>query len=148
MQSDRRRSHPRLQRVILEEPIGLRGQDAAFVGFVGNNPCNRKDPLGVEAGAVTLGVWAPAAKPLPYDLAYGPTAVNRDSSGDGHLRLFCQDCVPDNPRANCVRKCLVQTSRGWDGDVLDLTYYYSPLHPMCWVESELGPMEFGTLHNE
>ncbi|NJD56185.1 MAG: RHS repeat-associated core domain-containing protein [Nitrospirae bacterium] len=39
---------PELQRFISEDPIGLAGGDVNYVAYVGNNPVNLVDPLGLE----------------------------------------------------------------------------------------------------
>jgi RHS repeat-associated protein len=39
---------PELQRFISEDPIGLRGGDVNFSSYVGNDPINYKDPLGLD----------------------------------------------------------------------------------------------------
>jgi RHS repeat-associated protein len=40
--------HPRLQRFIAEDPIGLVGGDVNFYAYVANNPVNLTDPLGLK----------------------------------------------------------------------------------------------------
>lgn len=40
--------HPRLQRFIAEDPIGFRSGDVNFYAYVGDNPVNAIDPLGLR----------------------------------------------------------------------------------------------------
>jgi RHS repeat-associated protein len=40
--------HPGLQRFISEDPIGLEAGDVNFYAYVGNNPLNFVDPLGMD----------------------------------------------------------------------------------------------------
>jgi hypothetical protein len=45
-----------LQRFISEDPIGLKGGDANFYAYVGNDPVQLTDPLGLSTGQVGITV--------------------------------------------------------------------------------------------
>ena len=83
--------HPRLQRFISEDPIGLSGGDTNLYGYVGGNPLTWRDPLGqfvavlpflppLIGSATVAGAAITAAIGTAGSIAWG--ILHRDPSSD------------------------------------------------------------------
>jgi len=65
--------HPGLQRFIAEDPIGFRGGDVNLYAYVGNQPINFRDPLGLSQDNYTPDMHKHGA---PHVDRYNPSGQN------------------------------------------------------------------------
>jgi len=95
---------PELQRFISEDPIGI-GGGINFFAYVGNNPINYRDSLG-------LMLWNPVG---PEGCKYYKDRCNEcggGTTGDAYSCAVYQCCKDFgyDPTVNCIRGCLIK----WD----------------------------------
>jgi RHS repeat-associated protein len=68
--------HPRLQRFISEDPIGLRGEDVNLYGYVSGNPVALVDPLGLASLTTDMKNGKTTFDPRPEDPNANPTTID------------------------------------------------------------------------
>ncbi len=96
---------PKTGRFISKDPIGFAGGDANLYGYVGENPVNFKDPLGLFLFPITTHPDLYGPKPhSPYDPYFGPNNCSQYPAGSIE-RQVCEGSG-DDAQMNCVRKCL------------------------------------------
>jgi RHS repeat-associated protein len=97
---------PELQRFISEDPIRLAGGDVNYYAYVGNNPVNWIDPLGLLSQRTKCLIACNAAFALPCTtVGFGVNVVATPVAGIGaglacrvYLGALCyQICPPPDP---------------------------------------------------